>query len=149
MWKLQEFLSHWLWVYVEQNLASVILMCFGKSRNRSMMWFFCKVSKGFTLHDQEQLKYNRTPFKKSVCFMFRSCDWKHMSFSLNNIRILNHLVMMIVVRTMKIIQCAGAVSEMLNYDKTWKGLTEPLGLPASCLFFPSASHGLFLLFIKG
>lgn len=72
-----------------------------------------------------------------------------MLFSLHNIRILNHLVMMIVVRTIKIIQCAGAISDMLNDDKTWKGLTEPLDLPASCFLFPSASHRLFLLFIKG
>lgn len=113
------------------------------------MWSFCKGSKGFILSDQEQLQYNRSPFLKSVCSVFRSCDWERMLFSLNNIRILNYFVIMIVVRTIKIIQCAGAISEMLYYDRTWNGMPEPMELSTSCFLFLSASHNLFLLCIKG
>jgi len=56
---------------------------------------------------------------------------------------------MIVVRTIKITQCAGAMSEVLCYGRTRSGMTEPVELSPSCFFFLSASHSLVRLCTKG
>lgn len=87
----------WLWICIEQNLTSVILVCFGKSRDRNMMQFFCKVTKCFILSDQEQLKYNRSPFKKSSsqCLIL----FLGIHILLNG-------------RTIRVIQSSGVVSEI-------------------------------------